>query len=125
MQSSDSQPLAVFREVPQTGFPFPSRQWAPKGGLFVLAAKLTDMHPPVKALHRRGQIFVALAALAWSFAGVLQRGLKLDIATQAASRSGVAFLALVVVVIVEARRTKEPLWSFLRAPGWHPAEDGQ
>jgi drug/metabolite transporter (DMT)-like permease len=91
---------------------------ARKGGLFVLPAKLTDMHPPVKDLHRRGQIFVALAAVAWSFAGVLQRGLKLDIATQAATRSGVAFLALAVVVIVEARRTREPLWSFVRAPGW-------
>ncbi len=61
---------------------------------------------------------MALAAVAWSFAGVLQKGLKLDIATQAASRSGVAFLALSVVVIVEARRTSEPILSFVRAPGW-------
>jgi drug/metabolite transporter (DMT)-like permease len=76
------------------------------------------VHSLAKDLHRRGQLFVAFAAVAWSFAGVLQRGLKLDIATQAASRSGVAFLAMVVVVLIEARRTKQPLWVFVRAPGW-------
>jgi drug/metabolite transporter (DMT)-like permease len=76
------------------------------------------VHPPVKDLHRRGQIFVAFAAVAWSFAGVLQRGLKLDIPTQAASRSGVAFLALSVVVLIEARRTNQSIVAFVRAPGW-------
>ena len=50
---------------------------------------------------RRGQIYVALAAIAWSTAGVLQRQLTLDTATQVAGRAvfaGVALLAYVAVV---------------------------
>jgi drug/metabolite transporter (DMT)-like permease len=50
---------------------------------------------------RRGQIYVALAAVAWSTAGVLQRQLTLDTATQVAGRAvfaGVALLAYVAVV---------------------------
>jgi drug/metabolite transporter (DMT)-like permease len=50
---------------------------------------------------RRGQIFVALAAVAWSSAGVLQRQLTLDTPTQVAGRAafaGVALLAYVAVV---------------------------
>jgi drug/metabolite transporter (DMT)-like permease len=50
---------------------------------------------------RRGQIYVALAAIAWSTAGVLQRQLTLNTATQVAGRAvfaGVALLAYVAVV---------------------------
>jgi drug/metabolite transporter (DMT)-like permease len=50
---------------------------------------------------RRGQIYVALAAVAWSTAGVLQRQLTLDTPTQVAGRAafaGVALLAYVAVV---------------------------
>ena len=50
---------------------------------------------------RRGQIYVALAAIAWSSAGVLQRQLTLDTATQVAGRAlfaGIALLAYVAVV---------------------------
>jgi drug/metabolite transporter (DMT)-like permease len=50
---------------------------------------------------RRGQIYVALAAVAWSTAGVLQRQLELDTPTQVAGRAmfaGVALLAYVAVV---------------------------
>jgi drug/metabolite transporter (DMT)-like permease len=50
---------------------------------------------------RRGQIYVALAAIAWSTAGVLQRQLTLDTATQVSGRAafaGVALLAYVAVV---------------------------
>ena len=50
---------------------------------------------------RRGQIYVALAAIAWSTAGVLQRQLTLDTATQVLGRAafaGVAVLAYVAVV---------------------------
>ena len=49
---------------------------------------------------RRGQIYVALAAVAWSTAGVLQRQLTLDTPTQVAGRAvfaGVALLAFVAV----------------------------
>jgi drug/metabolite transporter (DMT)-like permease len=61
---------------------------------------------------RRGQIYVALAAVAWSTAGVMQRQLTLDTATQAAGRAvfaGVALLAYVAIVergrVVEAFRS--------------------
>jgi drug/metabolite transporter (DMT)-like permease len=50
---------------------------------------------------RRGQIYVALAAVAWSSAGVLQRQLTLDTPTQVSGRAafaGVALLAYVAVV---------------------------
>jgi drug/metabolite transporter (DMT)-like permease len=50
---------------------------------------------------RRGQLYVALAAIAWSSAGVLQRQLTLDTATQVAGRAvfaGCALLAWVAVV---------------------------
>ena len=36
---------------------------------------------------RRGQIYVALAAVAWSTAGVLQRQLTLDTSTQVCGRA--------------------------------------
>jgi drug/metabolite transporter (DMT)-like permease len=49
---------------------------------------------------RRGQLFVALAALAWSTAGVLQRELTTDTATQLAGRAffGALFLGAFVAV---------------------------
>jgi drug/metabolite transporter (DMT)-like permease len=50
---------------------------------------------------RRGQIYVALAAVAWSSAGVLQRQVTVDTATQVFGRAafaGVALLAYVAVV---------------------------
>ena len=61
---------------------------------------------------RRGQIYVALAAVAWSTAGVLQRQLTLDTSTQVFGRAvfaGVALLAYVALVdrgrVVEAFRS--------------------
>ena len=53
--------------------------------------------------HRRGQIYVALAALAWSSAGVLQRGLSVDAPTQVAARAAFACVALVAYVAVSER----------------------
>jgi drug/metabolite transporter (DMT)-like permease len=47
---------------------------------------------------RRGQIFVALAALAWSSAGVLQRELSAGTATQVAGRAFIATFALFAFV---------------------------
>lgn len=52
---------------------------------------------------RRGQLYVALAALAWSSAGVLQRELTVDTPTQLAGRAVFAFLFLACVVLVSAR----------------------
>jgi drug/metabolite transporter (DMT)-like permease len=52
---------------------------------------------------RRGQIFVALAAIAWSTAGVLQRQLTLDTPTQVVGRALFAGAALFVYVAVAER----------------------
>ena len=52
---------------------------------------------------RRGQLYVALAAIAWSTAGVLQRQLTLDTATQVAGRAAFAGVALFVYVAVVER----------------------
>jgi drug/metabolite transporter (DMT)-like permease len=55
--------------------------------------------------HRRGQAYVALAALAWSTAGVLQRQLSVDTATQVAGRAFFATIALLAYVAI-AERTR-------------------
>jgi len=52
---------------------------------------------------RRGQIYVALAAVAWSTAGVLQRQLTIDTATQVSGRAALAGAALLVYVAVVER----------------------
>jgi drug/metabolite transporter (DMT)-like permease len=52
---------------------------------------------------RRGQIYVALAAVAWSSAGVLQRQLTLGTATQVFGRAAFAGAALLVYVAVVER----------------------
>ena len=57
----------------------------------------------VHGVRRRGQIYVALAALAWSSAGVLQRELSVGTATQVAGRAFFAVLALLVFVSFSER----------------------
>ena len=52
---------------------------------------------------RRGQIYVALAAIAWSTAGVLQRQLTLDTPTQVFGRAAFAAAALLAYVAVVER----------------------
>ena len=52
---------------------------------------------------RRGQIYVALAAVAWSTAGVLQRQLRLDTSTQVQGRAAFAGAALLAYVAVGER----------------------
>ena len=57
---------------------------------------------------RRGQIYVALAAVAWSTAGVLQRQLTLDTSTQVAGRAAFAGAALLAsVALVERGRVAQ------------------
>ncbi len=51
---------------------------------------------------RRGQLFVALAAVAWSTAGVLQRELTVDTATQLAGRAVFAFVFIAGYVAVSS-----------------------
>jgi drug/metabolite transporter (DMT)-like permease len=52
---------------------------------------------------QRGRTFVALAAVAWSTAGVFQRELSVDAATQVAGRALFAALGLLVYVAVVER----------------------
>jgi len=52
---------------------------------------------------RRGRVFIALAALAWSTAGLLQRELSVGTATQLAGRALFAVLALIAYVGVAER----------------------
>jgi drug/metabolite transporter (DMT)-like permease len=57
----------------------------------------------VSRRQRRGQIYVALAAVAWSTAGVLQRQLTLDTPTQVFGRAAFAGAALLVWVAIAER----------------------
>jgi drug/metabolite transporter (DMT)-like permease len=54
---------------------------------------------------RRGRIYVVLAALVWSSAGVLQRELDVGTATQLAGRAIFALLGLVAWTAVQERRS--------------------
>src|SRR6478735_7821088 len=66
---------------------------------------------------RRGQIYVALAAVAWSTAGVLQRQLTLDTPTQVFGRAAFAGLALLAyVALVDRGRVRDAFRSVGR-PG--------
>ena len=65
--------------------------------------------------HRRGQAAVALAAVFWSSAGILQRELSMNIQTQLAGRALFASLALgAYAVRSEAGR---PAWAVFRSMG--------
>ena len=64
--------------------------------------------PEESRRRRRGQIYVALAAVAWSTAGVLQRQLTLGTSTQVFGRAALAGAALLVyVAVVERGRVVE------------------
>ncbi len=69
----------------------------------------------VRAMRRRGQVYVALAALAWSSAGVLQRELSVGTATQVAGRALFAVLGLFAFVALSERRG---VWWAFRSVGW-------
>jgi drug/metabolite transporter (DMT)-like permease len=68
-----------------------------------------------RSQHRRGQTYVALAALAWSTAGVLQRELHVGLGTQVAGRALFAFTAL--AIFVAAAQWREPA-APMRGSGW-------
>src|SRR5579864_3798628 len=58
---------------------------------------------PLVAQQRRGRMFVALAAVAWSTAGILQRELSVGLGTQVAGRALFAVLGLFAYVAVSER----------------------
>lgn len=53
--------------------------------------------------HRRGRVYVALAAVAWSTAGLFQRELSAGVGTQLAGRAFFAVLGLLVYVAIAER----------------------
>ena len=57
----------------------------------------------IRGLRRRGQVYVALTALAWSTAGVMQRALSVDTATQVAGRACFGLIVLLTFVAVSER----------------------
>jgi drug/metabolite transporter (DMT)-like permease len=64
---------------------------------------------------RRGQVYIVLAALAWSTAGVLQRELEVNTATQIAGRAVFAALALLVFVAAMERGHVVSAFTSMRA----------
>jgi drug/metabolite transporter (DMT)-like permease len=64
---------------------------------------LTAVVTGERSSRRRGQLFVALAAVAWSTAGLLQRELTVDTATQLAGRAVFAFIFVGGFVAVSNR----------------------
>src|SRR5436189_6213852 len=58
---------------------------------------------PLAAQYRRGRLFVALAAVAWSTAGILQRELSVGLATQLAGRAFFAVLGILAYVAATER----------------------
>jgi drug/metabolite transporter (DMT)-like permease len=68
-------------------------------------------------IRRRGQLYIGSAAFAWSIAGVMQRGLHIDTATQASGRAFFALLALTAVCTYEAKRDGKTLRTSTRAIG--------
>src|SRR6266540_1404770 len=58
---------------------------------------------PRVSTHQRGRLFVALAAVAWSTAGILQRELTVDIPTQMSGRALFAVLGLLAYVAIVER----------------------
>ena len=66
---------------------------------------------------RRGQIYVLLAAVAWSSAGVLQRQLDIDVSTQVSGRAVFAAVALLVFVAVAERGRFIAAWRSIGLAG--------
>src|SRR5919204_1308903 len=64
----------------------------------VAAASVEDV-----GQQRRGRVFVALAAVAWSTAGVLQRTLTVGVATQLAGRALFTVIGLLLYIGVAER----------------------
>src|SRR5436305_8414096 len=52
---------------------------------------------------RRGRVYVALAAIAWSTAGLLQRELSVHVATQVGGRAAFAAAGLLVYIAATER----------------------
>src|SRR5215213_9295139 len=82
------------------------RAWRPSLSLDGVTAAAVALEESRR--QRRGQVYVALAAVAWSTAGVLQRQLTLDTSTQVLGRAAFAGTALLAyVALVERGRVTQ------------------
>ena len=70
-----------------------------------------------RAQLRRGQVYVALAAVAWSTAGVLQRQFSIDVPTQLAGRATFAAIALLLWVAIAERGRFLTAWRSIGVAG--------
>lgn len=70
-----------------------------------------------RAQLRRGQVFAALAATAWSTAGVLQRQFSIDVPTQLAGRAFFAAIALLLWVAIAERGRFVAAWRSIGIAG--------
>src|SRR5690348_6752972 len=81
----------------------------------------TGARPPATAVKAGtrplGLAYTALAAAAWSLAGILQRQLHMSRASQLAGRAVFAFLALLVFVAVAERGRVVPAFRAIGRPG--------
>lgn len=75
------------------------------------------MEPHRLSPHRRGQLAVALAAVAWSTAGLFQRELTMDTITQLGGRALFALIALLAYVAVSERGAVIPAFRSIGLPG--------
>ena len=75
---------------------------------------VTAMRPGSRVL---GSVYVTLAAMAWSLAGILQRQLRLDLVSQIAGRAAFAILALFVLVAVAERGRVVTAFRAIGRPG--------
>ena len=66
---------------------------------------------------RRGRLFVALAAIAWSTAGLFQRELTVGLGTQLAGRALFAMLGIGVFVVATERRRSLEAFRAIGRPG--------
>ena len=65
-----------------------------------------------------GSAYIALAALLWSLAGLLQRPLHLSLASPLAGRAAFAFLAVLVFVAVAERGQVIRAFRAIGGRGW-------
>jgi drug/metabolite transporter (DMT)-like permease len=72
---------------------------------------------PLAAQHRRGRTFVALAAVAWSTAGILQRELSIGVAAQLAGRALFAVVGLLAYIAVAERGALVRAFRAIGRPG--------
>jgi drug/metabolite transporter (DMT)-like permease len=66
---------------------------------------------------RRGRLYAAASAVAWSTTGLVQRGVSADTGTQVAGRSLFALIGISFYVVLIERRRSRAAWQTIGVPG--------